>query len=607
MPEKFILTPNREGGEKFAGYFNKHDQTALPPGRLVSGSQNVISTDADTIAVRRGYTLDGAASTALTPILSSYEFVTNRNEERPLRFYNGNLEFRYTDGVWKTLRTGLSATANLNFCEFWSTTETELFVLFVDGTSNIYEWNGATTTFLSATAATITKQGSGTWAASGFLTAGTRTLRVLTGTTYTEYTYTGGETTTTLTGVSPDPTTAGHAAGDLIFQATRLTANSGITTLPDDFANALIANLNNQLYVGSLTDVRVFVSRTNSLTDFSNSATRLPGEGASLFLDAQPVAFVPQEDDMYISAGEDFWYRTLFTRSADTASESLIIKRLKSGAKGAAKSQATVGRIKNEIVFISEEPTLDTLGRIEDVQTPTTKPLSDNIKTDFDDYDFANAHVLYHKNNIYIAVPAESLLLIYNISKGYWEAPQILPIRRLAIIGGNIYGHSSAVPETYRLFNGTNDNSGSIAAKIVFSYQNYGNRTQPKSFFDFYTEGYIAGNTTLTLKLKYDYDGSEQIIEKTIDGNDDSILFQTLSDDSLGNNTLGEVSLGGDAVGSSAVESLPKFRIINTIPRTDFYEIQVSYETDAIDYRWSILAFGPAVKLSNNKAIEITQ
>lgn len=594
MPKQFQLVT------QFSGYQHKRDVTNMAPGVLVVGSQNVLSTDGDRIASRKGYTLTGAANASLYPIVSSYEWMTHRGTELALRSWNDRIEFLYGT-TWYTLATGFTSVA-FNWAEFWDTTEVQDLLLFVNGTSNIYSWSGAYATFASATAATVTLQGTTTWAESGFLVAGTRQI-IIGGVTAT---YTGGEGTTTLTGVSVD--FSATAVGTLIYQAMRTQANSAITStnvnFPATFKNDLIAVLTNQVYIGSLTSRAVYISKVNSFSDFSRSAPRAPAEGENITLDATTTGFVVQEEAMYMSAGLDQWYLTVFTPSADLTKESLSVKRLKTSSQQAARSQAAIAKIKNEIVFISKEPTLDTLGRVEQITTPQTKPLSDPIKTDFDSYNFTNVHLRFHKSFLYIALPGEGLVLIRNLEKGFWEAPQTLPISRFSVISGELYGHSSQVPETYKMFTGYNDNGNSIRSIAAFSYQNFGDRVKQKSFTEFYTEGYIDGNTEITLQLNYDYGGFTQIAEDTISGQNSAILFQPSSEDySLGAQSLGSASLGG---GGGEVEELPpKFREIHTIVRQDYFEEQTVYISDGVDQRWELLAFGPSVSASAADSVSI--
>jgi len=485
--------------DTFRGYRTKTDKTKVSAGYLIEGSQNVLSTDGENIKIRTGYELWGAEDTSLTPVEASTTWRTKRGDELTLRAYDDELEV-YFGSAWTRIEDGWSS---VDFCfpedgseaiGWWDDTEKQDIILFVNGDDNIYEWSGGITTFASATANTITKQGTSAWGEEGFYT--TRDKKVKIG--GTEYTYTGGEDTTTLTGVTPDPTVAGHTAGDVVVQSVVTNADSpgSDSTV---FSNDIISILNNQLWVASEINRLVYVSADDDFTDFTFSSPRTPGEGAILNLDGTPTAMAVQEDAMYISAGNSQWYQSLFTLSADNTAESLSIKRLKTTGQGSANNRNAISKIKNDVVFISKEPTIDFLGRVEDVDTPQSKPISDPIKPDLDGYDISNAHIKYFRNNIYIALPSESLVLIYNIEKGFWEAPQVLPIRRLEVFGGELYGHSNSTAASYKLFTGTSDNGNAIDSKAVFSYENFGDRGNEKSVSEAYIEGYISTIPNLPL------------------------------------------------------------------------------------------------------------
>jgi len=588
------------------GYRAKEDVTNLPPGVLVAGSQNVTLNDGERVATRLGYTLDGQANVTLFPIVSSYDWQTHLGTERHLRSYDDELEYRYVDSsgvvTWRRLADGFSSTA-FNYAEFWNTTEVIDELLLVNGTANIYAWSGAITTFASAAAGpnTITKQGVTTWAEEGFYTAGARTV-VINGTTYT---YTGGTSTTTLTGVAPDPTLAGHAVGSVIHQGLRTTTNVSMTGLAL-LHNDLISVLYNQVYVGSFTDRSVYVSQINSYINYSFSSPRLVGEGAILTLDGTPIGFIPQEEYMYISAGKDFWYKTDFQLSADNTAQRLSILKLKTNPQAATQSQAFISKIKNDVIFVSNEPTLDTLGRLELIQTPQSTNISDPIKRDFDLYDFDGGSCFYYQNYIYVAIPTQGVVRVYNLVEKFWEAPMTLPISRFAIIDGLLYGHSSQVPETYKMFTGTNDNGLPINHRAVFSYQNGGNRAELKVADEFYTEGYITPNSIITQTQRFDYEGSTGIKTFTIDGSDSTIIFNLTGDGSLGKQNLGNVNLGGRGDTEDALLP-PKFRAIKTASELDYYEIQTEYSSNAIDQYWEILAFGSSEAMSTSNNASITQ
>lgn len=574
---------------------SKPDVTNIKSQFLVSGSKNVLINDGEKIQVRNGYSLLGDENTSGDPINSSSEWQTHRGVEIPLRCSaSGTIEARLYSN-WVQLY-GYNGTGRCEFDTVWDSTEKQDFLLFVNGTSDMNMWSGGFTTFASATAATVTKEGSSSWAEEGFLTTGTRKFMI----GAIEYTYTGGESTTTLTGVTPDPTAGAYDVGTTIVQAIRVTAN----TPASGFTNDLLRVHQNQVYVGSLTRRDVFVSKNSDYTSYTFASPRVPGEGALLTLDSACVGFEAQEDAMYISAGKSDWYQTQFTISSDNTKEALTIKKLKSGAYQGAFSQGAIAKIKNSIVFVSNEPTIDTLGRVENINTPNAKPLSDMIKSDLGGYNFTGVHVKYHRNSTYIALPAESLVLIYDHERQLWQPPQTLPIARLAIIGGELYGHSSQTTETYKLFDTTvfSDNGNPIEAVAAFAYRSFGARDHTKSHDEWFTEGYISTNTTLTLQLNYEYGGSLSVQEFDIAGDDTNILFSPTIDTSLGKSPLGSEPIGSSIV---APNDLQKFRKIHSSVRQDYYEIQAIYKSNDEDQRWELLAQGPNVVLATEDNTDI--
>lgn len=603
------------------GYWNKPDVTNIPAGILVAGSKNVTINDGERVASRKGYTLDGQEGTgsASDAIGGSFDWIRHLGDERNLRAYSDELEYRYVadDGTvtWRRLADGFASDA-FNFAVFWDSTELIERLLMVNGSSNIFDWSGGIATVASVTANTITKNGSDTWAQEGFYTTGTRSVTI----GGVAYAYTGGEGTTTLTGVTPDPSAGGVVAGDIGHQTLRTTANSAMTAIPATLANALVEVLNNQVYVASLTNNQVYVSQQNSFTVYTVANPRTPGSGMLLTLDAPPAAFVPQEQFMYISAGPDFWYQIGLQLSSDNTKEAVLINRLKTTTGQGALSQAAVSKIKNDVIFISNEPSMDTLGRVELIATPQAEDTSDIIKLDFDALDFDGASVFYHRNYFYVAFPASGTVLVYNqsvtvgndtpttnpFSVGRWEAPQTLPISRFAVIGGELYGHSSQTNETYRMFDGYSDNGNPIECVARFSYMNGGKPANLKHVTELYSEGYVSQSTTLTLTIYRDYNGSEGLTSYAIAGNDDAILFDLTSDGSLGKKSLGKRSLAGRGPTVDDA-SPPKFRQVNGVNGEDFYEMQVEYSSNGTDQRWELLRFGSDMTVSTAKNAKISK
>jgi hypothetical protein len=83
--------------------------------------------------------------------------------------------------------------------------------------------------------------------------------------------------------------------------------------------------------------------------------------------------------------------------------------------------------------------------------------------------------------------PAEGLVLIYDMMRKLWQPPQTIPVSRFAIIGDEasgtaaLYGHSSVMNETYKLFVGTDDNGVAISQVARFAYNNGGTRGRLKN------------------------------------------------------------------------------------------------------------------------------
>jgi len=582
--------------EKFSGYQNKKDVSNVDASFLITGSHDVLVNDGEKIVTRKGYTLDGDANAALTPIKSSYDWDTSGNTSHHLRSYDDKLQYRYVDSLgvvtWRTLMSGFTS-VKFRYDTWWSSAEVKDLLLFVNGTANIYMWSGAAATVASNTATTLTKSGSETWAESRFLLAGTRKVLI----NGVEYAYTGGETTTTLTGLAGLPA---FTVGDIVTQAVITTANTPASGVSND----LIFVSKNQVYIADEQRRDVYISKNSSYTDYTFAGARVPGEGAILTLDSCPVTIIDQEDAVYVSAGKNDWYQVVFTLSADLTKETVSIQKLKSGPQQAAQSQELTGKIKNSVIFVSQEPTLDTLGRLENINTPQSNPLSDPVKLDFNDYDFTNGHVKYFKNQTFLAVPVEGLVLIYDHANGYWQPPQNLSIARFSIVDGELYGHSSAVAETYKIFDVTtqNDNDNAISHQAVFAYRNFGRRDWKKRFDEYFHEGYIANNTTIDVSYKYEYQGSRGQKEKVIDTSVDNTIFKTNTDASLGKSGLGQEPLGSL---SGEFSNLYKFRNIHTLGKLAVFEILVSYSTYEIDYEWQILTHGPNAILSTADNVDI--
>lgn len=468
---------------------------------------------------------------------------------------------------------------------------------------------GATIDITAIGAGQITISGTTSVLNLGFYSASHLSL-IINGNTYTYLGIVGNS----FIGISPDAT--GEGVGSIIIQSVVTINNSTMSGITATFANGLISTLNNQIFVGALNSSVVWISKVNSYIDYTNSTPRQTGEGASLILDDQIVAFIPQENYMYVSAGQDLWYNISFQLQTSTVGvtyEQVSALPLKTGRQQGTQSQAMTSHMKNYIIMVTNEPTIDLLGRLEDYfGTPMTQNISDPIKLDVDTYDFTDASIFYFQYYIYVTIPKEGLVLSYDLNTKTWDSPQTLPISRFYIVNGELYGHSYNTSESYKLFTGYADRvypgfaGYPIDAKAKFSYQNYGTRYSFKNANAFYIEGYISPNTTLGCAITYELDGCATTKTFTVIGSDTQIVCIPIDNGSLGKSSLGKEKLGGN--GSTSIQNLPpKFRVEKTFNNTNFFECSFSFEILGVSQRFELLAYGLKIGYASEEPTKIRQ
>lgn len=615
-----------------AGYHAREDPTTLDANILVSPSQNVLIGTSGRIKQVEGYTLDGQSSVVIdSGILSNYDFHNFKGNTRNMRAgfmtsaaNDGKLQFRYKNSAgtvtWINLMTSLTS-INMVFCDFWDNTNLIKLCLWVDGSANVYSWTGAVTTIASNTSTTLTKQGTTTWQQEGFTTTGSVTVNGV------SYTYTGGYSTTTLTGLTALPTFTVGAE----VHSTPVTTALSVMTPPTGFSaftslffpTVIGCGRRNQVYLGANNSNNLCISKTNSFTDYSfTTPVRVVGEGALIPLDAPPTVFVPQEVtandggtnayDMWISEGLSTWAVIRATLSTDLTKETLEHIRLKVGPRQGAVSTKMVTKMKNHILMVDNNKVANFIGYISYQYVPTIVDFSYPIIDDLRSYDPTDGCTFYHDNYNYVAFPKEGLVRVYNMTDQtkdsfsqykaiedvtqmpwFWESPITYPISGFYVTDdGEFGGHGYNASESYFLFNGGSFNGQNIHANATFAFDDLGDRTQSKGSNEIWVDGYIKQNTVLTTKVAGDLDGCQFGQTVMIDGNNSSYVCSPGSGSgSLGDHSMGSYSLGGSPTIPST--SLPAyFHVIKTYVQQSYYLEQISFDSNGIDLQWEIISFG---------------
>ena len=587
------------------GYVTKPDPTNIPPDYLVAGSQNVIINDQEKAESRSGYELFGKASTTARAIDSDFVWkhsgaTSTDSAEIFLRSTGSVLQFA-TSTAFLDLYDQISTSTPPRFATIWSTTELIDVLLFVNASSTLFEWSGATATYASSTATSVGIQE--VIGESRFYLQGTRHIRVLDSSgVWRTFTYTG-QGVSTFSGITPDPTSFTFNVDAPVVQAIR----SNVNTPAFGFTSNVIKVLNNQAFIGSHTSRRMYVSKDTAYTNFTFSSPRVIGEGALITLDDITIGMEsPDDDKLIVFSGNDRVYQITMEVSPGSTADREVprVKPLLVSTGQGAISQELIGKIKQAVVWVSNNKELVELGQVENLPSPQAVAISDPIKPDFDSANFTNGEIEFWKNDIFITAPPDGKVFIFDLSKRFWQPPQILGIRRVSVFGGELYGHSQSVPETYKLFTGLNDNENSISAKAHFAYQNGGRRDVLKNFDRYYTELYLASNTKVDVSILYEWLGAKSIITYELDGASQDFLFNPSADASLGVNPLGTNPLGGLTEGAA---DLAKYRRFRQLVPVDNFEYQVRFEMEQVDGAFQLLAHGANSRLSPNAPVKIVK
>jgi len=583
--------------DKPIGYFNKREITNQDFRALVKGSKNIIINDGDKWSSRLGYTLDGQAKTVNKGTDSSFDFISKQGTKvlksnQGATANTGKLKVRteYTAGtpIYYDLLDSLTYT-EFNYTTWWYDTEVTRTLIFVDGTTSIRMWGGGLAYVASNTATTLTKTGTKTWAEEGFFVShASRSVRI----NGVDYTYTGGETTTTLTGLTALPT---FTVGEPVFQSVvTITSLTGVS--PAITPNLIWTKDNSIIY----SDEKSSVCWGSKVTDYKDCSfttpLRIPGEGFKITLDSNTVGFTQNGSSLFIFAGRDERYEVKFIINNDGTSESITFDKKIAGGQ-AALSQSAIIPVKNGIMYFTNEKTLTWLTSIENIFTPQSLPTSDPIKDDFDSYDLTGVSGVFYGNAVWIAIPRENLVYIYDFDKALWQSPQTIPVSRFSIIENVLYGHSNTSNESYQLNIGNNDNGVKIEFIAAFAYRNFGDRAVLKQFDEYFLETYQTEGTIVKATHNFEYKGYDGIIEKELDGGDIPLRFSNTFDVSLGKDNLGKNPLGSSTF---QLSNLNKYRVFWDMKVEDFFEHQIILSSDSENAQFEILAHGPNARVSTN-------
>lgn len=628
---EFELIGDPASKSAWIGYDSTLEPTAKAPNLLDRGSQNIYKTPSGRIANRQGRLQYDAVDTTIAKVNAAYIWNTSKGFTYPVRISNSKYQFLSNISgayVWYDLLTSMTKTRGV-WDTYWDTTDLKDKLLMVIGDNNIYNWAGGVALFVSAVANTsITLDRDAT--SNGFASSGTVTIN---GTTYT-YTGISGSS---LTGVTGDA--SAQAANSVVFSTLITTSNKPVSS---GFTNDFIKTINNQLYVGSYNSQTIYISKNNDYTDHSQSATRVPGEGATVTLDFAARGIAVRQGQAYVSAGTASWYIISFSQITvgATLTEQVNVAPQESAVGAAAYSHEMIDTINDVIVYLSVDQQLREFGTFRNLNQPAYPVISQQVSTELKGVDFTLGQLMAVADSdkgitTYIIAPNSGVVYMHQtilaldsvgnvIAERFWQPPFVWGISRIGVMGKIVYGFSNSNPQMYQLWDTgqwhDDSPSGQTAytSILVTPYRSYGRR-QGKFFFDkVYWEGYMTTGTSLYGAVYFDYQGATAVVSPIIHSIADNsaantqsffsgIVPPSLGGASLGDNPLGDITtivgLGNTALTDH--DLLSKFRIITPVNQNDCFEYALTCYSYKADDRWEIVALGVNAGESTNSAIEI--
>lgn len=463
----------------------------------------------------------------------------------------------------------------------------------------------------------LIKTGTTSWAQSGFAsnTAGEKKVKI----NGTEYTYTGGENSTVLTGVTADP--SGEAANSIAIQSVIVESNVPAGSFTNDF----IKTINNRVHVGSYTSRLVYISANDNFKNYVVPVPRTPGTPELLTLDNPTKGITVRGGNAWISAGLSDWYEISYTQITFGAglAEQTAVDKKPIAYLCAALGHEFIDTVGDNIIFLSQDQQVRTIGIFKDNFEDQYPSMSREVQDEFTLEDFDGGALRTIGDFIYITCPNTGRDWMHEtqevidpsgavVAERCWHPPQVRNISRFSVIDGVLFGHSNANPQIYQVWDTGQWHDDSPSGEplsydcvMIMSYRNYGRRQGMLSFDKVYYEGYIATGVSLYGNIYFDYQGASGLQNVTISApNSEANFFSSngagisLGDSPLGSNPLGD----GLITDMDDQDLLAKYRAICNITAINCFEFQLEVYSVDLDCRWEMLCLGANVVKSTQQA-----
>lgn len=515
----------------FKGYIEGLDISKIPLDRLAYPSKNVLCIKGKAY-VRPGLKNDGFAAFGTTKISAEYVFKDAKGGSHALRTCGINLQLK-KNGQWFTIYSGIDADALRVRFATWVDGNGSIIkkrLAFVDGSVNIHQWSGAVAEVASIATATITIAGDKTLLQLGFDPGNAANQHVLI------VRFAGDGTVSDITDLQHDD--------DCTDQALHLTSTPSLTPAAGDLVIALpvaYANISgflkddiytykNHLVVTSLESTSMYFSHIETFAVASGwtyavpaAASRTALTAMQLELDGNYTAMISRKNVLWVSTA-DKWFKMTKLNDINAYDQWIEIEDFPQAERKGSLPFA-VANYKGDMVFMSQDHTLQRVSTVEILGTDSLELLSDEVEDLLLRLDMTEIRLYYESRYIWIVCPADSTVLLLDMvgdaSLGIdkmWNTPQIVPVTCMSNIDGVRYGHHSTRAETFEMFSGTNDLGVPIEAIIAFGYGSGDNQLGYKAHERIGISGRISPVTKTLVEQFFETDGAKAQDSFTIDG-----------------------------------------------------------------------------------------
>lgn len=598
---KWVIFPDNLPSGLFRGFQNKYDDSRNIG--TFSIGENIVFDVNSNPTPRPGSEVLGSEAANSTPIKRAWTFETRDGYQYTLRTYDTKLEY-FLHGVstdFSLLKGGFTSGLEFGYGDIGKTVDDTAHTIFCNGTDGWYRFNGAFATVASVTVNTITKSGSSTWSSIGFYSTGTRSF-IANG---QEFTYSGGEGTTTITGVSPDPSAAGITTGNLVVQSPQLVSSlasfKGQVTMAHD--GRLHARLETKKSVWNYSKLDDPFDWTAGSNDGDGGAKEVEFGGPIVaFAKLNEKALCFKKRLIKSLTFEQFGSRVdaprygTFTPADD-----------KSTNIGATNQKSTISTPFG-VFFVTPDKRAVILTGVTQNFQPQYVFLSDPIEPIFTQGLHNDATAIYVNNYLYYSFKSSpnstfnDTVIRCDMSsfslngRFIWSTP---------FVGWNVSDwntifndetgkydvlfHSSLNSSTYRVVDDKTDNNAAFTTTLRTHGEMFGSQNKQKRIGGGFVEIRMPEQAEILTTLLYDEDGVTSRTEYLLRGNMSEYSFNKSSYNPFGSSPFGSQKIGSNAENNGY--NTYRFEL-EVDPNIRFFKIFLQLSADGENFDYELVRYG---------------